>query len=93
MDRQEIVNRVNRMDTKADLLSLLNDLKEDDLGNSAYPFTMKQINYYCNPNKNKRRYSQFEIPKKIRWHTSDYSSGENAQVLVVIYKRHFAGYV
>lgn len=64
MDRQEIVNRVNRMDTKADLLSLLNDLKEDDLGNSAYPFTMKQINYYCNPNKNKRRYSQFEIPKK-----------------------------
>lgn len=54
MDRKEIVNRVNRMDTKADLLSLLNDLKADDLGSSAYPFTMKQINYYCNPNKNKR---------------------------------------
>uniref|UniRef100_UPI004026EAAB reverse transcriptase domain-containing protein n=1 Tax=Bacteroides cellulosilyticus TaxID=246787 RepID=UPI004026EAAB len=64
MDRKEIVNRVNRMDTKADLLSLLNDLKADDLGSSAYPFTMKQINYYCNPNKNKRRYTQFEIPKK-----------------------------
>src|SRR5574344_748536 len=64
MEKEEIVNRVNRMNTKTDLLSLLNDLKADDLGDSAYPFTMKQINYYCNPNKNNRRYTQFEIPKK-----------------------------
>lgn len=52
------------MNTKADLLSLLNDLKADDLGDAAYPFTMKQINYYCNPNKTQRRYTHFEIPKK-----------------------------
>lgn len=52
------------MNTKADLLSLLNDLKADDLGEAAYPFTMKQINYYCNPNKVQRRYKRFEIPKK-----------------------------
>lgn len=64
MDRQEIVKRVNEMNTKADLLALLNDLKVDDLGDSAYPFTMKQLNYYCNPNRNRRRYTQFEIPKK-----------------------------
>lgn len=64
MDKQEIINRVNRMNTKVDLLSLLNDLKVDDLGDAAYPFTMKQINYYCNPNKVQRRYKHFEIPKK-----------------------------
>jgi len=64
MDRQDIVNRVNEIKTKTDLLSLLNDLKADDLGDRAYPFTMKQLNYYCNPNKTRRRYTQFEIPKK-----------------------------
>lgn len=64
MQKEEIVYRVNRMNTKADLLSLLNELKADDLGDAAYPFTMKQINYYCNPNKTQRRYTHFEIPKK-----------------------------
>jgi len=64
MDRQDIVRKVNEMETKTDLLSLLNELKADDLGDRAYPFTMKQLNYYCNPNKTNRRYTQFEIPKK-----------------------------
>lgn len=35
MQKEERVYRVNRMNTKADLLSLLNELKADDLGDVA----------------------------------------------------------
>jgi len=64
MERQELVNRVNGLNTRQDLLALLNDLKTDDLKEKAHPFTMKQLQYYCNPNKTARRYTQFEIRKK-----------------------------
>lgn len=54
------------MKSKDDLLALLNDIKADELGDKSYPFTMRQINFYCNPFSipNSKRYHDFFIPKK-----------------------------
>ena len=57
------------MKSKDDLLDLLNYIKKsmnDDLGiaNKFYSFTMKHINFYCNPNHTYHRYRQFKIKKK-----------------------------
>ena len=66
MEREYIVNRVKKLKTKQDLLILLNDIKADKLGNRNYPFTMQQINFYCNPFAipNSKRYRDFYIAKK-----------------------------
>ncbi len=52
------------MTNRYSLLSLLNALKEDDLGDKAHPFTMAQLNYFCHPERNARHYKVFTIPKK-----------------------------
>ena len=52
------------------MLALLNRIKQDEvreLGFDAdkfYPFTMKHLLYYCNPNHAFHRYRQFKIKKK-----------------------------
>lgn len=57
------------METKQDLLNLLNQLKFEEMtamgcADKFHPFTMKHINYYCNPNHTRHRYKQFQIKKK-----------------------------
>lgn len=70
MDKTQIVQIASQMSTREDLLSLLNRIKKDEvreLGFDAdkfYPFTMKQLLYYCNPNHAFHRYRQFKIKKK-----------------------------
>ena len=66
MEREVLIMRVERMKDKEDLLALLNDVKADELGDKSYPFTMKQINFYCNPTSvpNSKRYNDFFIAKK-----------------------------
>jgi len=69
MDRTEIAQHVRQMKTKENLLSLLNlikkaELEEIGLQDQFHPFTMKHINYYCNPNNAFHRYRQFKIKKK-----------------------------
>ena len=66
MEKEDIKNRIERIKKKEDLLALLNDVKADELGNKGYPFTMKQINFYCNPTSipNSKRYHDFFIAKK-----------------------------
>ena len=64
MTREYIQQRVVGLQTKEDLLCLLNQLKEEDLGHDRYAFTLCQLNYYCNPNNTRRRYTSFEIKKK-----------------------------
>ncbi len=63
MDKLETRKRIASLQTKSDLLRLLNDLKADDLQDRAYPIPMKALNFYCNPNHEKR-YKSFSIPKK-----------------------------
>ena len=64
MDKRLIVEKMKTVRTKAGLLQLLNELKKENLESDAYPFDMKQLNFYCNPNNTKGRYSEFDIPKK-----------------------------
>lgn len=64
MTSEDIQQRVTGLRTNEDLLCLLNQLKEEDLGHDKYAFTMRQLNYYCNPNNTRRRYTSFEIKKK-----------------------------
>lgn len=58
------------MSTREDLLTLLNRIKSEDMRDAGldadkfYPFTMKHLSYYCNPNHAFHRYRQFKIKKK-----------------------------
>lgn len=52
------------MQDRRDLLQLLNTLKKEELKESYYPYTMKQLGWFCNPNHVFHRYRNFEIPKK-----------------------------
>jgi len=54
----------NKMKSKEDFLNLLNFVKKAFFGEYYFPFQMKQITYFANPNKFPNRYLQFEINKK-----------------------------
>ena len=65
MRRDEILLFAEQMETRTDLVELLNKVKSDALGDKAYSFQLKQITYYCNPKRSGvRRYINFTIPKK-----------------------------
>lgn len=70
MDKTQITQIASQMSTREDLLTLLNRIKQDkvrELGfdvDKFYPFTMKHLLYYCNPNHAFHRYRQFKIKKK-----------------------------
>jgi len=67
MEREQIALLAKQMENKNDLLTLLNRIKQDEaaqMGMQPFLFTMKQINFYCNPNHVFHRYRQFKIKKK-----------------------------
>ena len=70
MDKEKIAQQASQMKTKKDLLNLLNLIKKaeiDDMGlDSAvyHPFTIRQLNFYCNPKHTFHRYRHFNIKKK-----------------------------
>lgn len=69
MDRTIIIQQASQMQTKEDLLALLNRIKQAELVEMGildefHPFTMKHLNFYCNPNHAFHRYRQFKIKKK-----------------------------
>lgn len=65
MEKREIVQRALSMQSKEDLLQLLNDIVKDELSDEhAFSFSMKQLSYYSNPNNVRGRYHHFSIPKK-----------------------------
>ena len=65
MEKREIVQRASKLQNKEDLLQLLNDIVKDELGSEhSFSFSLKQLNYYCNPNNVRGRYHHFSIPKK-----------------------------
>ena len=69
MDKAEVKQIALQMSTREDLLALLNRIKLEkirELGletNKFYPFTMKHLLYYCNPNNTFHRYRLFKIKK------------------------------
>ena len=64
MDKNDIIKNASLLNSKEDLLKLLNRIKADELGDNAYPISLQSINYYCNPNHTRMRYRSFEIAKK-----------------------------
>lgn len=65
MEKSVIKKRASELETKEDLLQLLNDIVEDEASKDhTFAFSMKQLTYYCNPNNVRGRYRHFSIPKK-----------------------------
>ena len=69
MERTIIAQQASQMQTKEDLLALLNRIKQAELVEMGildefHPFTMRHLNFYCNPNHAFHRYRQFKIRKK-----------------------------
>lgn len=70
MDKKQIVKQVAQIKSKEDLLNLLNRIKRDEFEEMGFdvskfrPFTIRHLNYYCNPNNVFHRYRQFNIKKK-----------------------------
>ncbi len=52
------------MQSKEDLLQLMNEVKPIIYGEKTVPFAMKQLTWYSNPKLAKKRYSLFTIKKK-----------------------------
>lgn len=68
MDQKAISVMLRQIETKAQLLDLLNRIKRDwmevaGMADRFHPFTMRQLNFYCNPN-HPYRYKQFKVKKK-----------------------------
>ncbi len=53
-----------KMQTKEDLLQVMNEAKLILYGEKAIPFKLKQLNWYSNPRFCKKRYNEFKIKKK-----------------------------
>lgn len=64
MDRQLIIDKARKLESRKDLLDLLNEIKAGLTGNRCYPFTNRQLATLCDPKRNTGRYRTFEIPKK-----------------------------
>lgn len=65
MEKSAIRKRAAELQSKEDLLLLLNEIVKDELGkDDAFSFSMQQLTYYCNPNNVHGRYRHFSIPKK-----------------------------
>ncbi|MGJ1510072.1 reverse transcriptase domain-containing protein [Sphingobacterium siyangense] len=61
---EEICTAFNQLQTRDDLLDLLNRVKPIVFGEGCVPFEIKQLTWYINSRINKKRYQSFKIPKK-----------------------------
>ena len=69
MDKTQIKQLASELTTRKELLVLLNKIRREEvkrkgIAEKYYLFTMKHLNYYCNPNNTFHRYNYFEIEKK-----------------------------
>ena len=65
----DIESSVRKLRTKTDLLRLINRIKaikfvDRGIQKKYRPISMKELDYYSNPNNVYRRYRKFSIPKK-----------------------------
>ncbi len=63
-EKAKIKSLFENIETKEDLLELLNYVKSTLYGKNTNPFEIKHINFHCNPKANLNRYRKFEINKK-----------------------------
>jgi hypothetical protein len=61
---EKIKSAFEKMQTKDDLLVLMNFAKPLVYGEKAKPFELRQLTWHANPKVNKRRYVEFTIAKK-----------------------------
>lgn len=67
MEKEQIAQLAHEMENRQDLLNLLNRIKRNDAAEmnvQYFPFTLKQIGFFCNPNHTFHRFRQFKIKKK-----------------------------
>lgn len=67
---EQIKIAFGKMQSRRDLLQLLNEVKPLIYGEKTVPFEMKQLTYYSNPNLGGKKYVTFKIKKK----SGDYRS-------------------
>jgi len=60
----QITTAFKKMQSKEDLLHLLNEAKPLVYGAKAVPFELKQLTWYANPKLGGKRYAEFKIKKK-----------------------------
>lgn len=60
----QIKTAFEQMQSKEDLLDILNYAKPLVYGDKVVPFELKLLNYYANPKNCKKRYTEFSIKKK-----------------------------
>ncbi|MBS1743113.1 MAG: RNA-directed DNA polymerase [Bacteroidetes bacterium] len=60
----QIATAFKKMQSKEDLLQLLNEAKPLVYGEKAVPFELKQLTWYSNPKLGGKRYAEFKIKKK-----------------------------
>jgi len=60
----QIRTAFEKMQSKEDLLHVLNQAKPLVYGDKAVPFELKQLTWYANPKLGSKRYAEFKIKKK-----------------------------
>ena len=60
----QIRTAFEKMQSREDLLHLLNEVKPLIYGEKAVPFELKQLTWYANPKLGGKRYTEFKIKKK-----------------------------
>ncbi|MFT3681242.1 MAG: reverse transcriptase family protein [Ferruginibacter sp.] len=59
-----ITTAFKNMQSKEDLLRLLNEAKPLVYGEKVFPFELKQLTWYANPKLGGKRYTEFQVKKK-----------------------------
>ena len=60
----QIRTAFEKMQSREDLLHVLNEAKPLVYGDKAVPFELKQLTWYANPKLGRKRYTEFKIKKK-----------------------------
>ena len=61
---EQIRTAFEKMQSREDLLHVLNEAKPMVYGDKAIPFQLKQLTWYANPKLGRKRYTEFKVKKK-----------------------------
>ena len=97
---EQIRTAFEKMQSREDLLHLLNEVKPLIYGKKARPFELRQLTWYANPKLGDNRYSEFKIKKKSGTQRSIHAPKEGlkaiqrclALILQSVYEPHKAAF-